>query len=50
MLQLSEEAVPQVTQAMMMQVWMTSAKLQTRRANTWKQCRRVYDAALVQLR
>ena len=49
MLQLSGEAVPQVTQAMVQQVWMTSAKSQTKRANAGKQCRRVYDAALAQL-
>ena len=40
MLQLSEEVVPQVAQAMMMQVWMTSGKSQTKRANAGKQCMR----------
>ena len=49
MLQLSEEAVPQVTQAMVQQIWMASAKSQTKCANAGKQCRRVYDAALAQL-
>ena len=49
MLQLSEEAVPQVTQAMLQRVWMTSAKSQTKQANAGKQCRKIYDTALAQL-
>jgi hypothetical protein len=49
MIQLSEEAVPQVTQVMVQQVWMTSAKSQTKHANAGKQCRRVYNVALAQL-
>ena len=49
MLQMSEEAVPQVTQTMVQQVWMTSAKSQTKQANAGKQCRKIYDTALAQL-
>ena len=50
MLQLSEEAVPQVTQTMVQQVWMTSAKSQTKQANAaGKQCRKIFDTALAQL-
>ena len=43
MLQLSEEAIPQVTQTMVQRVWMTSAKSQTKRANAGTHCRKVYD-------
>ena len=46
MLQLTEEAV---TQAMLQQVWMISAKSQTKQANAGKQCCRIYDTALAQL-
>ena len=49
MLQLSEEPVPQATQAMLQQLWMASAKSQTKQANAGKQCRRIYDTALTQL-
>ena len=49
MLELAEGAVPRVTQAMVQQVWVNSAKAQTRQVNAGKQCRQVYDTALVQL-
>ena len=49
MLQLTEEAVSQVTQAMLQRVWMTSAKSQTKQVNARKQCRKIYDTTLAQL-